>query len=78
MVLKKLFSIPQPEEYSYESRGYQNLYHYTFGDRIPSILKYGVIIGDVMDWCSEWVLILQILLLKNHFHNPSQKTSFTL
>ncbi len=72
MVLKKLFSIPQPEEYSYESRGYQNLYHYTFGDRIPSILKYGVIIGDVMTGVLSGFNTPN-LTTENHFHNPSQK-----
>jgi len=72
MVLKKLFSVPQPEEYSFESRGYQNLYHYTLGDRIPSILKYGVILGDVV---TSFVSGFNSpnLTTESHFHNPTQK-----
>jgi hypothetical protein len=70
MGLKRLWSIPQPEEYSFESRGYQNLYHYTFGDKLPSILKYGVILGDVM---TNFVNGFNSpnLTTESHLHNPS-------
>ena len=72
MVMKRLWSVPQPEEYSFESRGYQNLYHYTFGDRLPSILKYGVILGDVM---TDFVNGFNSpnLTTESHHHNPSHK-----
>ena len=72
MVLKKLFSVSQPKEYSFESRGYQNLYHYTLGDRIPSILKYGVILGDVVTSTLSGFNSPN-LTTESHFHNPTQK-----
>ena len=72
MVLKKLFSVSQPKEYSFESRGYQNLYHYTLGDRIPSILKYGVILGDVVTSFDNGFNSPN-LTTESHFHNPTQK-----
>ena len=68
--LKKLWSIPQPKEYTFEGRGYLNLYHYTFGDRISSILKYGIIFGDVMiDYMDGFNC--PNLTTENHFHSPS-------
>ena len=68
--LKRLWSIPQPKEYTFESRGYQNLYHYTFGDRISSILKYGIIFGDVMTDHLDGFNSPN-LTTENHFHDPS-------
>ena len=50
--LKRLWSTPQPEEYTFDGRGHKKLFHYTTGDNLPSILKYGVIFGDVMK--SDW------------------------
>jgi hypothetical protein len=68
--LKKLWSIPQPKEYTFEGRGYLNLYHYTFGDNISSILKYGIIFGDVMtDYLDGFNS--PNLTTENHFHSPS-------
>ena len=46
--VRKLWSIPQPEEHTFEGRGYKNLYHFTTGMNLPLILKNGVIFGDVM------------------------------
>ena len=68
--LKRLWSIPQPKEYTFEGRGYQNLYHYTFGDRISSILKYGIIFGDVMTDHLDGFNSPN-LTTENHFHSPS-------
>ena len=45
---KKLWTIPQPEVHTFEGRGYENLYHFTYGDRLNDIFKYGIIFGDVM------------------------------
>ena len=44
----KLWSVPQPHVHSFESRGYESLYHFTCGDRLNDILKYGIIFGDVL------------------------------
>ena len=46
--VRKLWSIPQPEEHTFEGRGYKKLFHYTTGDNLPLILKNGVIFGDVV------------------------------
>lgn len=45
---KKLWTIPQPEVHTFEGRGYENLYHFTYGDKLYDIFKYGIIFGDVI------------------------------
>ena len=44
----KLWSVPQPHEHSFEGMGYESLYHFTCGDRLNDILKYGIIFGDCL------------------------------
>ncbi len=43
-----MWSIPQPEVHTFEGRGYENLYHFTYGDKLYDIFKYGIIFGDVI------------------------------
>jgi len=69
---KRLWSIPQPEEYTFDGRGHKKLFHYTTGDNLPSILKYGVIFGDVMTDLHEGFNTPN-LTTENEFHNPSNK-----
>jgi hypothetical protein len=69
---KKLWSIPQPEEYTFDSRGYKKLFHYTIGDNLPPILKYGIIFGDVMTDNFDGFNTPN-LTTENQYHNPSNR-----
>ena len=43
----RLWSIPQPEECTFDGRGYKNLYHYTVKGNLSQILKYGIIFFEI-------------------------------
>ena len=68
--VKKLWSVPQPEEYTFDARGYKKLFHYTSGDNIYSILKYGIILGGISVSYREQ-FNAPCLTTENEFHNPS-------
>lgn len=67
---RELWSIPQPEEYTYDGKGHKKLFHFTREHRIPSILKNGIIFGDVMTNHFDGFNAPN-LTTENHFHNPS-------
>ena len=64
------WSIPQPEEYTFDGRGYKNLYHFTVKSHIPTILKYGIIFGDVCVSQYEGFNAPN-LTTENQYHNPA-------
>jgi len=65
----KLWSIPQPHVHSFEGRGYESLYHFTCGDRLNDILKYGIIFGDVLMRDDEG-FNAPCFTTEGHKHNP--------
>ena len=65
-----LWSIPQPEEYTFDARGYKKLFHYTSGDNLYSILKYGIILGGI-NVNDQEKFNAPCLTTENEFHNPS-------
>jgi len=69
----RLWSIPQPEEYTFDGRGHKKLYHYTTENHLPSILENGVIFGDVMTDHFDGFNTPN-LTTENKFHNPSSKS----
>ena len=68
--LRKLWAVPQPEECTFDERGYKKLFHYTTGDKLHSILKYGIIVGGVNVVYGEG-FNAPCLTTENEFHNPS-------
>ena len=68
--VKKLWSIPQPEECTFDERGYKKLFHYTTGEKLHSILKYGIILGGVCVINNKG-FNTPCLTTENEFHNPS-------
>jgi len=66
----KLWSIPQPHVHTCEGRGYDSLYHFTCGDKLNDILKYGIIFGDVM-MRDDKGFNSPCLTTEGHKHNPS-------
>jgi len=66
----KLWSIPQPHVHTFEGRGYDSLFHFTCGDRLNDILKYGIIYGDVM-MNDDGGFNSPCLTTEGHKHNPS-------
>jgi len=67
---KNLWMIPQPESETFEGRGEKNLYHFTRENHINTILKYGIIFGDVV--LSSWDgLNAPNLTTESRFHNPA-------
>jgi len=69
-----LWSIPQPEEHTFGGRGYKNLFHYTVGNKLPKLLKYGIIFGDVMTDNLEGFNAPN-LTTENQYHIPSGATN---
>ena len=65
----KLWSVPQPHEHTFEGRGYESLYHFTCGDRLNDILKYGIIFGDVLMRDDEG-FNAPCFTTEGHRHNP--------
>ena len=65
----KLWSIPQPYAHTFEGRGYESLYHFTCGDKLNDILKYGIIFGDVHMRDDEG-FNAPCLTTEGHRHNP--------
>ena len=70
---KKLWSIPQPEEHTFDGRGYKKLFHFTTENHLPPILKSGVIFGDVVTGQLKGFNTPN-LTTENEYHNPSSKS----
>ena len=67
---KRLWKIPQPEEFTLDGKGFKNLYHFTKESNLHSIMEYGIIFGDVI--LSTWDgLNAPNLTTESRFHNPA-------
>ena len=67
---KRLWKIPQPEEFTLDGKGFKNLYHFTRENNLHSIMKYGIIFGDVI--LSTWDgLNAPNLTTESRFHDPA-------
>ena len=70
MMRKRLWKIPQPEEFTFEGKGHKTLYHFTRESNIHSIMEYGIIFGDVILSTYDG-LNAPNLTTESRFHDPA-------
>jgi hypothetical protein len=66
-----LWEIPQPEEVTFDGRGEKKVFHYTMDFNLNTIMKYGVIFGDVTVGESLDGINAPNLTTESRFHLPA-------
>lgn len=72
---KRLWKIPQPEEFTFDGRGEKKIFHYTMGYDLSAVLKYGIIFGDTTISSLERINAPN-LTTESRYHNPTNTQKY--